>query len=478
MGESRRHVVVSVAGGGEEPEGGVDDRRCPIHTFGVPPEVPAVSRDASNRRFVRIRSWREARTVLRARSATQQAGFTAEDIPKWIFKRRPILISDGPEHDAARSELARFFAPRVVTSRYGSAMDAAAERWLRAAATVQRRDGAVDVADLALMYSVDVSARIVGLTEAPVPKLARRLERFFRQPDVDMSRRHLGRNLAQWGLAAWRGVVPLTQFALADVLPAVRARRADPREDVISHLLARGATFADVVAECVTYGTAGMVTTREFMTLAAWRLLDDEALRSRFLGGSDADRLALLSEVLRLDPVVLRLYRRVTSPIALDADGQTLRPGDLVEIRVDEVNADAARCPVTGAAAPVAPRGPDAVSRAADAKSPGQHRDPLAEHPEPLAEHPESLAEHPDPLAEHPDRPMPKAVDATGFTFGDGAHRCLGQPLALHEADALLRRFFEAEPELIRQPVVTRNSLIAGYEIRGLRVRFRRLPAR
>lgn len=59
----------------------------------------------------RIRSFDAARQVLRARHLTKQAGFTAERIPRGVFRRHPILISDGEPHDLQRRELARFFAP-------------------------------------------------------------------------------------------------------------------------------------------------------------------------------------------------------------------------------------------------------------------------------------------------------------------------------------------------------------------------------
>ncbi|HET7724745.1 MAG TPA: cytochrome P450, partial [Propionibacteriaceae bacterium] len=126
----------------------------------------------------RIRSLAAARQVLRARGQTTQAGFTAERIPRGVFTKHPILISDGPAHDDQRSKVARFFAPAVV-ERYTPRMEACADRLLDEAAGTVRLD------DLALLYTVEVTADIVGLTAAPVPKLARRLVTFFRQPPFD-----------------------------------------------------------------------------------------------------------------------------------------------------------------------------------------------------------------------------------------------------------------------------------------------------
>lgn len=370
--------------------------------------------------FVRVRSAADARRVLRARQATTQAGFTSEFIPKHVFRRHPILFSDGPRHDAQRSELARFFAPAVVEARYRGLMEASADELIAA-----RPTGAACRFDvLALRYSVAVSARIVGLTESPTPRLARRLAAFFRQPPVDMSRDDLGRTRAQWALAAWRGLVPLARFGLADVLPAIRARRRTRRSDVVSTLLDGGASDLDILVECVTYGTAGMVTTREFIALAAWRLLSDARLRAQFQDASREERLDLLAELLRLDPVVGRLYRRVVETIPAAAGEADLARGDLVEIEIDAANTD----PATVGACPYA----------VDAR-----------------------------------RPLPPGVDRAGWSFGDGAHRCPGRHLALLQAEALLARLLDRDAELVRPPTVVWDSLLAGYGLRDMVVRWR-----
>ncbi|HSN10669.1 MAG TPA: cytochrome P450, partial [Propionibacteriaceae bacterium] len=142
----------------------------------------------------RVRSFAAARQVLRARAETTQAGFTAERIPRGVFTKHPILISDGPAHDDQRSKVARFFAPAVV-ERYTPAMEACADRLLDEA------DGTFRLDELALLYTVEVTADIVGLTAAPVPKLARRLVTFFRQPPFDITRPDLGRTPRQWASA-------------------------------------------------------------------------------------------------------------------------------------------------------------------------------------------------------------------------------------------------------------------------------------
>lgn len=59
--------------------------------------------------------------------------------------------------------------------------------------------------------------------------------------------------------------------------------------------------------ECITYAGAGMATTREFITMVAWHLFEREDLRARFLGESEEGQLAMLEEILRIEPVATYL---------------------------------------------------------------------------------------------------------------------------------------------------------------------------
>ena len=364
-----------------------------------------------------IRSLSAARQVLRAREQTVQAGFTAERIPQGFFTKHPILISDGPAHDEQRSKVARFFAPAVV-ERYTSSMEACADRLLGEV------DGTFHLDELALLYTVEVTADIVGLTAAPVPKMARRLVSFFNQPPFDITRADLGRTPGQWAKAAMNGLVPIVRMWFADVRPAVRARRRAPQGDVISHLIAEGYSDADILVECVTYGTAGMVTTREFIAMAAWHLLGDEALLRRYLAAEKDERYAILHEIIRLEPVVGHLYRRVHQPFEVgDGDERvTVQPGDLLDVCIRPANADA-------------------------------------------------RAVGTDPLDVCPYRPVPAGVAAYGLTFGDGAHKCPGQPLAILESDVLLTRLLARSPQLVREPTLGWDDLIEGYTLRDVELR-------
>ncbi|MFK5584679.1 cytochrome P450 [Serinicoccus sp. LYQ131] len=375
----------------------------------------------------RVRGLAQARRLLRARHATTQAGFTAEKIPRRL-KLHPILVSDGPVHDEQRRKVARFLAPAVVQRRYLASMQECADRLLAQA----RTDGGTTLDDLALLYTVEVTAEVVGLTESSVPRMARRLVSFFNQPPSDITREDLGRTPRQWARAAVNGLVPVLRFWWSDVRPAVRSRRREPRQDIISHLLQEGYRGTDILVECVTYGTAGMVTTREFIVMAAWHLLGDPELADRYRSGSQDERLAVLHEIIRLEPVVGHLYRRAQVEVDLDdgpdpsgtpvRGGCPVAPGELVDVCVRSANAD-----------------------------------------------PEAVGE--DPLALRPGRPLPAGVNPAGLSFGDGEHKCPGQPLAMLESDVLLHRLLALRPELVREPDLGWDDLIEGYTLRGMRLR-------
>ena len=117
--------------------------------------------------------------------------------------------------------MGRFLAPAVVAERYTERLEACADRLLADAA----RAGGCLLDDLALEYTVEVTSHVVGLTESRVRAMAARLVTFFNQPPLDITKPDLGRTNAQWAKAAVNALVPIARFYLADVRPAIRARR-------------------------------------------------------------------------------------------------------------------------------------------------------------------------------------------------------------------------------------------------------------
>ncbi len=76
-----------------------------------------------------------------------------------------------------------------------------------------------------------------------------------------------------------------------------------------------------------------------------------------------------------------------------------------------------------------------------------------------------------DPLDICPYRPLPSGVAAYGLTFGDGAHKCPGQPLAILESDILLTRLLRRDPVVVREPTLDWDDLIEGYTLRDFELR-------
>jgi cytochrome P450 len=358
---------------------------------------------------IRIDSFATAREVLRS-SDVRQAGFNAELVHRFIGHRHaPVLYQDGESHQRQRSATARFFAPRVVATRYRDLMEATSRDLVERF----RAAGRAKLDDMSLELAVAVAADIVGLTDSPRDKMAIRLNRFFSVPRVRQGRVAAISNVVL-------GQLRTLSFYLLDVRPAIDARRRSPREDVISHLIAEGYSNREILTECLTYGAAGMATTREFIAMAALRLFERDDLRARFVGADERVQEAILEEVLRLEPVVSVLKRRATFDIAVKTDTGlvTIPAGTLVEIDIGAANRDeaaAGRCP---------------------------HQ-------------------------LDPDRMRATKVSASLMSFGDGAHRCPGASVALQEAAIFLNHLLRVPGlRLERPPTVTTNPVSTGYELR------------
>ncbi|MER6956757.1 cytochrome P450 [Streptomyces sp. NPDC000618] len=357
-----------------------------------------------------VRGYAAAREVLRG-AETVQAGLGVETVEKMPSRiRRPVLYQDGPGHREQRRQTARFFTPRRVDEHYRDLMTRVAEEQV---ATV-RAAGTAQLSELSFTMAIEVVSDILGLTHSR-PGLKSRLERFFPE------------EFGQPGLTSLRGLYWLVRqnanwlrIHLADVRPAIRAHRRRERDDLISHLLAEGCSDAEILGECLTYAAAGMVTTREFICVAAWHLFDDPRLLERYRAAEEPERLELLREILRLEPVVGRLSRRATAPMRVGES--SVAPGELITVFVDEANAD-----------------PDVVGRA-----PGHLR---------------------------PGRVLAQGAGTAGLAFGDGAHRCPGAGVAVLEADVLLSRLFALDGlRMTGRPRISFKDEIGGYEIRNLTV--------
>lgn len=370
------------------PAGGVDQRRSAALALSAPRQGRSVT------------GYDPVRRILRHPDA-RQAGFKADLMARFGGRiRPPIIFQSGEEHRRQRAATARFFAPRVVNERHRPIIEAEADRLIAGLLAT----GRAQLDSMALDLAVTVAAQIVGLTNSDKRGMIRRLDAFFSLGITD------GDRLIQQVLANLIGQARIWHFYLRDVRPAIEARRTSPGEDVISHLLAQGYEARDILVECVTYGAAGMVTTREFITMAGWHLLENGELKARFLASDQPARIALLEEILRLEPVVGALYRR------------TEEGGERFELDIRSANGD-----------------PAAVGAC--------------------------------PHAIDPDRRRAERVGGAGLAFGDGEHRCPGAGVALAEAEIFLDKLLRVPGvRLKRAPDLGWNDLVTGYELRDCRL--------
>ena len=236
-----------------------------------------------------IRSFATARAVLRSQD-TVQAGLGVETVDKMPASiRRPVLYRDGPEHREDRRQTARFFTPKRVAEHYLPIMHRVADEQIEKL----RKAGEAELSELSFHLAIEVASAVIGLTESR-PGLRQRLERFF--PDEFGRPGFTSLHGLYW---VYRQVTNWLGIYLSDVRPAIRARRRQRRDDVISHLLDEGCTAAEILGECITFAAAGMVTTREFVVAAAWHLFTDEELQARYREAEEPERHAVLQEILR-----------------------------------------------------------------------------------------------------------------------------------------------------------------------------------
>lgn len=396
---------------------------CPVHAGGLArqktsPVVEPVDRpvEQDERGVWHIRGFEEARAILRSKDA-RQAGFHAEQLNEMqMLKNKPILYLEGKEHNQQRKQTARYFAPKTIHTDYQEFIGELADQLV---ARLKRKK-TLDLDRLSLVLAVQVAARVVGLTNSIWPGMTKRLDIFL----------HMNTDEEEEASSTWKplrilqavyGQRHMLAFFLLDVLPAIRARKRQLREDVISHLIGLKYSDLEILTECVTYAAAGMATTREFISVVTWHFLEHPELRERYLAAGEEERFEMLHEVLRLEPVVAHLYRRAAAPLTIESQGEkiTIPEGDLIDLHIYATNAD---------------------------------EDVVGEEPLALC-----------PLRELHGERIPSML----MSFGDGAHRCPGSFLAIQETDIFLQRLLALEHlRIVRPPVVERNESVYSYELR------------
>jgi len=349
-----------------------------------------------------------ARKILRSKSA-RQAGASADFVNFKNPEHAPVFFLDGAEHFKKRRMTQRFLSPKAISDQHFIVMNTVSQALLRQF----RAEGRARLEDLSFSLAIEVVGEILGLTNSDQARRARRIQRVLKASIATAGNSALGRfwlNLTR----AYR----IGLFFLADVRPAINARKVAPRNDAISVYLDEGYSYIAIVIECLTYGTAGMLTTREFIVMAAWYLFEHAALRERFLRGDADDQLAILMEILRLEPVAAMVHRRMGEEVEGVAE-KPLPPGEKYGIDIRAANVDEA---VAGEC----------------------------------------------PFALDPDRAKRQGDLGRYLSFGDGTHTCPGWQVALHETRIFLEQLLQVPGvRLEQEPDISWNAQLGSYELRN-----------
>ena len=348
-----------------------------------------------------------AREILRS-PVMRQAGAGAEHVVLDDPEKVPLFFLDGEIHRQRRGQLARFFTPKAIKERHRLVM----ERTTAELIGKLRRTGRERLDLMSMQLACDVAAEIVGLTNSNPRAMATRIRMTFMSIGLD-PRKPVGRIVSR--VLAIGKTLSVFWF---DVRPAIKARRKQRQDDVISYLLDEGFSDKQIMIECMTYATAGMLTTREFIVMVAWQLFEDDALREQFLTGDEEVQFAILDEILRLDPVAAMVYRKA----AEDMDGpggQRIKAGETYGIDIRAANLDEASA---GAC----------------------------------------------PFAIDIERGKRQRMTSSWMSFGDGPHRCPGSQVALHETRVFIEALLRVPGiRLANPPTLGWCAPIGGYELHG-----------
>lgn len=360
-----------------------------------------------------VRGYEEARRLMLSNQVTQ-AGFNAEETLKTEADFTKILIMlDGEEHNVRRKDAARFFTPKTIQDHYGPIMAGAVDTVIEKF----RREGRVELNHLTAEMATIVVARIMGLNDAD-PGLTKRLQGMMNQYAGPFSPHPV--IMFKWS----KRMIDLMNLHLRDVLPVVRARRKNPTNDMISHMLQRGRSALGIMAETLMYGVAGIATTQEFLIVCVRELLQNPEMREAMLSGDREARHHLLNEILRVHPVVLYLYRRAQADLTVETEGETITipKGAMIVFDTRAINSD--------------PRiyGDDG------------HEIRIG-------------------------REKPAEIPWSALAFGTGIHRCVGEFLAIEESDLFLQRFLPLNLEVERWPDVEYNPTTTTYKFSGFMIR-------
>jgi cytochrome P450 len=252
-----------------------------------------------------VRAFSQVRDILQSR-AVFQSGVAGAPIEQKDPTSASIFFLEGDAHRRRKLAITPFFSPKAIANRHMRVMQDNTEILLEE--FKKKGEGRLD--EMAHRLAVAVAAEIVGLTNSNPKAMARRIAGAF-SGTILVSRGGLAKHVAP--LVAALNALSIYWF---DVRPAISARRAQRKEDVISRLLDEKRTNKEILVECMTFGLAGMTTTKEFIVVAAWHLFERADLCQRFLDSDDDGKTEILVEILRLEPVASMVYRSTSDEVA------------------------------------------------------------------------------------------------------------------------------------------------------------------
>lgn len=364
-----------------------------------------------------IRGFADAREVLRS-ADVRQAGGNSSDVTFENPDHISFFFLDGEPHRKRRASVAGYFTPRAIITRYHPIINRTMAKLI---AEIQATGtGVLD--EMALELASNVTVEILGIDDRGNPLAMARLFHAIRRESPRPNRSAL-RRLFEDRLFGWYSRAPrvrLTAQLYNDhIAPAIEVRRSERRDDVVSYMIKEGYSKTAMITECMTYGTAGVSTTREFIGMAAWHMLDQPEVKQSFLDADEEGQFAILQEILRLEPVSGMIYRRAEGAIAGPGGGM-FESGDLVGIDIRSANLDER---TVGAC----------------------------------------------PFAFDAERRTKARNVANYMTFGDGPHRCPGSQVALHEGRMFLDRIMRLPGiRMAQEPVMLWNRNTQSYEIREM----------
>ena len=242
------------------------------------------------------------------------------------FMGRTILEMDGKEHTRTRALISAVFTSRGLDA-LGPTVTSIVERLIDGFASTGHADL---VTELTTIFPVQVIAHIVGVPPADYPKFMRwSLDLIAFSKD-----REKGRAAAD---------------TLHDyLLPIVRARRTEPRDDVITRLVTGrvdgvGLTDEDVISFLRLLLPAGAETTSRLMGNMLFALLEEPETR---LERVRADRSLVpwvIEETLRWETPILFVAREATRATAVG--GVEIPAGSFVSAVIGSANRDEGHFP-------------------------------------------------------------------------------------------------------------------------------------